>query len=288
MEKRPSAPDRAGESPFRPAAEPPRPAARPATPSLHAAFAGTRNLMPREKLAALGPESLSDAELLALLLRSGTKGRNVLAVAEDLLRAYGGSLGLLSRAGRAELSKTPAVGPAKASELSAVFELARRVLSSSVEDDPRLDKSETVARYLRPFVLAESGESFYVLPLDKRRRLCGVVGRARVSLGTADATVVTPRDVFREAIRADARFLVVAHNHPSGDQTPSAADLRLTADLVDAGRVLRIPLLDHVVLGDIPSRLRPDGSADTAGCLEAVPRFHSIRASGEVDFEAPV
>lgn len=288
MENRPSAPDRAEEPLFRSAAVPPRPAERPATPSLHAAFAGSRSLMPREKIAALGPESLSDAELLALLLRSGTKGKNVLAVAEDLLRAYGGSLELLSRAGYAELAKALAIGPAKASELAAVFELARRILSSSVEDYPLLDTPEAVARYLRRFVLAESVESFFVLPLDKRRRLCGVLGRARVSLGTADATVVTPRDVFREAIRVDARFLLVAHNHPSGDPTPSAADLRLTADLVDAGRVLRIPLLDHIVLGDIPSRLRPDGSLDTEGCLDAVPRFRSIRASGAVDFEAPV
>ncbi|MBQ3809673.1 MAG: DNA repair protein RadC [Kiritimatiellae bacterium] len=288
MEKRRSAPDRAEEPLFEPAAAPPRADPRAATPSLRAAFAGSRSLMPREKIAALGPASLTDAELLALLLRSGTKGKNVLAVAEDLLRAYGGSLELLSRAGYDELAKTLAVGPAKASELAAVFELARRVLASSGEDFPVLDTPEAVARYLRPFVLAESVESFYALPLDKRRRLCGVVGRARVSLGTADATVVTPRDVFREAIRVDARFLLVAHNHPSGDPTPSPADLRLTADLVDAGRVLRIPLLDHVVLGDIPSRLRPDGTPDTDGCLDAVPRFRSIRASGAVDFEAPV
>ena len=288
MENRPSAPDCAEEPLFEPVAAPPRAQPRPATPSLHEEFAGSRRLMPREKIAAYGPEQLTDEELLALLLRSGTKGKNVLAVAKDLLHAYGDSLELLSRAGYSVLAKTFAVGPARASVLAAVFELARRILSSSVEDSPLLDTPEAVARYLRRFVLAESVESFFVLPLDKRRRLCGVVGRARVSLGTADATVVTPRDVFREAIRVDARFLLVAHNHPSGDPTPSAADLRLTADLVDAGRVLRIPLLDHVVLGDIPSRRRPDGSLDTVGCLDAVPRFHSVRASGAVDFEAPV
>lgn len=287
MEKRPSAPDRAEESLFEPAAAPPRSAPRAATPSLHAAFAGSRSLMPREKIAAFGPASLSDAELLALLLRTGAKGRNVLAVAEDLLRSYGGSLELLSRAGYDELSKTFSIGPARASELSAIFELARRILSSSGEDFPVLATAADVARYLRPFVLAESVESFYVLPLDKKRRLCGVVGRARVSLGTADATLVTPRDVFREAVRVDACFVVLAHNHPGGDPTPSASDLRLTADIVDAGRVIGIRVLDHVVLGDVPSRRRPDGSLDTDGCLDAVPRFHSIRASGEVDFQAP-
>ena len=287
MEKRPSAPDRAEESLFEPAAAPPRSAPRAATPSLHAAFAGSRSLMPREKIAAFGPASLSDAELLALLLRTGAKGRNVLAVAEDLLRSYGGSLELLSRAGCDELSKTFSIGPARASELSAIFELARRILSSSGEDFPVLATAADVARYLRPFVLAESVESFYVLPLDKKRRLCGVVGRARVSLGTADATLVTPRDVFREAVRVDACFVVLAHNHPGGDPTPSASDLRLTADIVDAGRVIGIRVLDHVVLGDVPSRRRPDGSLDTDGCLDAVPRFHSIRASGEVDFQAP-
>lgn len=288
MEKRPSAAsDRAEEPLFRPVELPPRSAPRHETPPLREEFAGTSKLMPREKLAALGPGALSDAELLALLLRSGTKGRNVLAVADELLRTYGRSLELLSRAGYNVLKKTESIGPARACELSAVFELARRILSSSCDDFPVLARAEDVARHLRPFVLAESVESFYVLPLDKRRRLCGVVGRARVSLGTADATVVTPRDVFREALRVDARFVLVAHNHPSGDPTPSPADLRLTADLVDAGRVLRIPVLDHVVLGDIPSRRRPDGSLDTDGCLDAVPRFHSIRASGEVDFESP-
>ena len=288
MAKRPSAASsRLGEPLFRPVAGPPPGEPRAATPSLHEAFAGSRRLMPREKIAAFGPASLSDAELLALLLRSGTKGRNVLAVADDLLRDYGGSLELLSRAGYDDLAKAKAVGPAKASELAAVFELARRVLASSGEDFPVLATAADVARYLRPFVLAESVESFYVLPLDKKRRLCGVVGRARVSVGTADSTLVTPRDVFREAIRVDACYVVVAHNHPSGDPTPSAADLRLTADLVDAGRVLRIGVLDHVVLGDIPSRLRPDGTLDTDGCLEAVPRFHSIRASGALDFPAP-
>ena len=288
MEKRPSAPDRAEEPLFEPAAAPPRSAPRAETPSLRAAFEGIRSLMPREKLAALGPASLSDAELLAILLRTGAKGRNVLAVADDLLRSYGGSLELLSRAGYDELSKAFAIGPARACELSAIFELARRILASSGEDFPVLATAEDVARYLRPFVLAESVESFYVLPLDKRRRLCGVVGRARVSLGTADRTVVTPRDVFREAIRVDACYVVLAHNHPSGDPTPSASDLRLTADIVDAGRVLGIGVLDHVIVGDIPSQLRPDGALDTDGCLDAVPRFRSIRASGEVDFQAPV
>lgn len=287
MEKRPSASEFAEEPLFEPVAARPRRENRAETPSLHRAFEGSRKLMPREKLAAMGPAALTDDELLALLLRSGTKGKNVLAVAEDLLHAYGDSLELLSRAGYDELAKTFAVGPARASELSAVFELARRVLASSGEDFPRLLTAEDVARYLRPFILAESVESFFVLPLDKRRRLCGVVGRARVSLGTADATVVTPRDVFREAIRVDARYVVVAHNHPGGDPTPSAADLRLTADLVDAGRVLRIGVLDHVILGDVPSRLRPDGTLETADCLDLVPRFHSIRASGEVDFPAP-
>lgn len=288
MEKRPSAPERAEEPLFEPATAAPRSAPRAATPSLHEAFAGSRDLMPREKIKAFGPAALSNAELLALLLRTGMKGRNVLAVAEELLHAYGDSLELLSRAGRDELAKTKAVGSAKAGELAAVFELARRILASSGEDRPVLATAAAVARYLRPFVLADGVESFFVLPLDKRRRLCGVVGRARVSRGTADATLVTPRDVFREAIRVDACYVVLAHNHPGGDPTPSASDLRLTADIVDAGRVLRIGVLDHVILGDIPSRRRPDGSPDTEGCLDAVPRFHSVRASGEVDFQAPV
>ncbi|MBQ9727948.1 MAG: DNA repair protein RadC [Kiritimatiellae bacterium] len=288
MEKRPSARDRAEEPPFEPATTTPWWTQPAETPSLREVFANSRDLMPREKLEAFGPAALSNVELLALLLRTGMKGKNVLALAGELLHAYGDSLELLSRAGYDELAKPRAVGKAKACELTAVFELARRILASSVDDRPVLATAADVARYLRPFVLAESVESFYVLPLDKRRRLRGVVGRMRVSLGTADRTLVTPRDVFREAIRVDACFVVIAHNHPSGDPTPSASDLRLTSDIVDAGRVLGIGVLDHVVLGDIPSRLRPDGTPDTDGCLDAIPRFHSVRAAGEVDFPAPV
>lgn len=235
--------------------------------------------MPREKLALLGPGALTDAELLAVFLRVGRPGVNVLRLAESVLDHHGGDLRRLSHQSAEELAKIRGMGKVHAAELTAMFEFARRAVLRPREARPLLSTPESVARFLSGRVMLETTESFYVLPLDKRMRLCGAVqmGRLAVSSGTADATAVHPRDVYREAIRADACYLVVAHNHPSGDCTPSPQDLRLTRSLIDAGRVVGIRLVDHVVIGAFPpgAESMPD----------PVPRFHSICRSGDVDFD---
>ena len=168
-----------------------------------------------------------------------------------------------------------------------MFEFARRIAMHSQEAQPLLETPEQVARFVHGLVLQDPTESFYVLPLDRKMRLCDRVQRQRlcVSRGTADASPVHPRDVFREAVRVDACFVVVAHNHPSGDPTPSPQDLRITRALVDAGRVVGIPLVDHVVVGGLPDLRGPDGSIDTTRCFDLVPRFRSLRRTGAVDFD---
>lgn len=254
------------------------------TESLKSEYTGRERLLPREKLLRCGAAALTDAELLAIQLRSGTQGRNVLAVAEDLLRSYGDSMALLSQAGVEELCGQLGVGEVRGITLAAVFEIARRILSESVEDRPVLDSPSAVARYLRPFIVQNPTEGFYVLPLDRRCRLCGPVMRHRISSGTADSTPVHPREVFIEAIRSRATFVMIAHNHPSGNVEPSAADLRLTRDLIAAGKLLSIPVVDHVIVGDIASRKTADGKSGAENCLDAVPKHTSLRDSGKVDF----
>ena len=264
----------------------PPPAAEADGRGLKAAFRDREHMLPRERLDRLGPAALSDAELLALFLRTGLHGRNVLELAGDVLRAYDGNLRRLSQESARELERIAGIGRVRALELTAIFEFARRVMMFSQEVQPLLAKPEEIVRFLRGFLLQEPTENFYVLPLDKKLRLCSRVQRQnlRVSKGTADASLVHPRDVFREAVRVDASYVVVAHNHPSGDPTPSAQDKRITAELIAAGRVLRIPLLDHVVIGGLPDLRAPDGALDTAAALDAVPRFVSFRRAGLVDF----
>ena len=248
----------------------------PATRPLSAEFEGRERSMPREKLDSLGPEALSDAELLAILLRTGTRGRNVLAVAAEVLRRHGDDLALLSRATTADLRRVPGVGRVRALEFAAVFELCRRVLAaSSRQGRPMLDSPGAVVRLLWPLVALRDTEAFFVLPLDSRLRLCASVRRSDICVGsgTADATAVHPRDVFREAVKADASYVVVAHNHPSGDPSPSAKDLQMTRALAEAGQTLRIPLFDSIVVGGLP----PGPPADPLAPGSALPRFVSLR-----------
>lgn len=277
MEKRPS--------PFEPAslAEPAYRTDAP-TRTLAEEFAGREKLLPREKLEQLGPTALSDAELLAILLRTGTQGRNVMAVAEDLLRTYGGNLGLLAKAGLPELQKQKGVGRVRGLELSALFEIARRILASSATERPALNSPERIAVFLRPFIVQDPREGFYVLPLDRKMKLCGPVSRCKVFSGTNEATPVHPRDIFHEAIRSAACFVVVAHNHPSGDPAPSPKDLKITRDIIEAGELLRIPLVDHIVIGDLPPRKPTDPPLTMEEQARAVPLFVSIRKSGAVEF----
>ena len=200
---------------------------------------------PREHLARFGAERCSNAQLLAILLRTGTKGRNVIHVAEDLLARFG-SLEALSRATVEQLCKTSGVGRDKAVTLLAAFQLAVRIAREKAHEQPLLDTPEKVADLLREENAQYQTEQFQLVLLNTRRRLIRV---EKMAQGTLDSVLVHPRDVFRIAIAANASAIILVHNHPSGDPSPSEADLRITRDLIRAGSLLKIEVLDHIILG---------------------------------------
>ena len=201
---------------------------------------------PRERLRDKGPESLSNGEMVAILLRTGIKGTNVVEVGKQLVQKYG-SLNALARAPWVELAKHPGIGPDKAVTLLAAFTLARRLVAEIHGDAPLLDTPDAVADLLREETRLLNAEVFQILLLNTRRKLIGKP--VKISDGTLDTLLVHAREVFQPAIAANAAAIVLAHNHPSGDPTPSEADIKVTRDLIRAGQLLKIEVLDHVILG---------------------------------------
>jgi DNA repair protein RadC len=200
---------------------------------------------PRERLVAKGADALSHAELVAILLRTGLKGANAVDVAGELVRKYG-SLQALAGASLDELQTVKGIGRDKAVTLAAAFTLARKMAEELRRNAPVLDTPEAVAALMREDARLRAVETFQILLLNTRRRLIGVV---KISDGTLDTILVHPRDVFRPAIAANAAAVVLLHNHPSGETTPSEADIKVTRDLIRAGQLLKIEVLDHVILG---------------------------------------
>ena len=200
---------------------------------------------PRERLAARGAEALSHAELIAILLRTGLKGTNVVEVGRQLLAKFG-TLHALAGATVDELRSIKGIGRDKAVTLMAAFALAKRMAGELNGETPLLDTPERVADLLREEMRQFQKEQFIVLLLNTRRRM---IRKDVISQGTLDTILVHARDVFRSAITANAAAIVLAHNHPSGDPAPSEADIKVTRDLIRAGQLLKIELLDHVILG---------------------------------------
>ena len=200
---------------------------------------------PRERLAALGAEALRNADLIAILLRTGLRGISAIQVADQLLKQFGDLTGL-ARAPLEELRQVRGIGRDKAIALKAAFTLARRMARELQKESPVLDNPEAIAQLLREETRLHEVEHFQAVLLNTRRRLIRVV---EISRGTLDTLLVHPREVFRAAIAANASALVIAHNHPSGDPTPSEADIKVTRDLIRAGHLLKIELLDHIILG---------------------------------------
>jgi DNA repair protein RadC len=201
---------------------------------------------PREKLERLGPAGLGDNELLALVLGSGTRARDTLELANHLIEQAGG-LHALSRAGVGELCRVSGVGRARASQVLAAVELGRRTLVRAAAARPQLSSPRQLATYLLPQYGSCHVEQFGIVMLDSKHRLTRV---KVVSVGSLDATVVHPREVFREAAAASAAGIVLFHNHPSGDPTPSKEDLALTARMVEAGEIMGIDVVDHLILAE--------------------------------------
>jgi DNA repair protein RadC len=200
---------------------------------------------PRERLAANGADALSNSDLIAILLRTGLQGKSALVIGQELLVKFQ-TLDRLSQASVKELCEVKGIGRDKAVTLKAAFTLARRMAAELRAESPLLNSPERIADLLREDARGYEVEHFLVLLLNTRRRLIRV---ERISQGTLDAIHVHAREVFKHAISANAAAIVLVHNHPSGDPTPSEADIKVTRDLIRAGQLLKIDVLDHVILG---------------------------------------
>ena len=200
---------------------------------------------PREKLARAGVGALGDNELVAILLGTGTAGRGALAVAQDVLDVAGGVNGL-SQLALDELLRVSGVGPPRAARLLAAVELGRRAVTHRGLARPQLKTPRELGEYLLPLYGGYREERFGIVMLDSKYRL---IRSETISIGTLDASIAHPRDIFRVAAVASAFCIALFHNHPSGDPTPSPDDRALTARLAAAGDLLEIPVVDHVILG---------------------------------------
>ncbi|HEX6162783.1 MAG TPA: DNA repair protein RadC [Vicinamibacterales bacterium] len=201
---------------------------------------------PREKLARVGAGALGDNELIALVLGSGTRSRGALVVAHDVIEAAGGVQGLF-RIGLDELRRVPGVGQTRAARLKAAVELGRRTLFGDRDERPQMLSTGDLVEYLTPRYAGFAVERFGVVLLDQKYR---VIRSEIVSTGTIETSISNPRDVFRVAILAQASFVVAFHNHPSGDPAPSVNDRLITLRMRNAGEVVGIPLIDHIILGE--------------------------------------
>ena len=200
---------------------------------------------PRERLVAHGAENLSKAELIAILLRTGLKGRSALHVAEEIISRFQ-TFEALARAPLEALCEVKGVGRDKAVTLKAAFTLAVHMAREMRGETPLVETPDQVADLLREDLRHAAAELFFVVLVNTRRRLIKV---EKLSSGTLDTILVHARDVFRAAILTNAAAVVIVHNHPSGDPTPSESDLKVTRDLIRAGQLLKIEVLDHVILG---------------------------------------
>jgi DNA repair protein RadC len=202
---------------------------------------------PRERLASEGPAALAVRELLSIVIGSGTGGRSALEVAGDVLRTGGGSLRRVSATPPAELERLRGVGPVVAARLVAALELGRRLAREGPVERSRIRGPGDVYERCAPALRDLLHEEFRVLLLNAQH---AVTREVIVTRGILDASVVHPREVFKAAVSESAAALILVHNHPSGDPTPSPEDRTITAQLAEAGRVLGIPVLDHIIVGD--------------------------------------
>jgi DNA repair protein RadC len=203
---------------------------------------------PRERLCERGPEALSEAELLAILLATGSSknGLTALDCSRMLLHQHA-NLRSLARASYAELCRTPGVGPAKASRLYAAFEIGRRAVCENRSMGRTFQISQDVFEAYSVRLRDVKQETFTVILLDSKNRY---VREETVALGSLNQSIVHPREVFRPAIQGSAASLILVHNHPSGDPSPSEEDVRVTERLVEAGKLIGIRVLDHIIVGE--------------------------------------
>ena len=224
-------------------------------------------LRPREEFGRVGAENVSDTVLLALILRTGSRGLNVVEASQQLLCSFG-SLTALAKAPLRDIQAIAGIGPVKAQMIKAALELAQRLTRESVGECPIVTTPEQAAAVLRERARVLSREVFWVLMLDAKNRLIGEP--QRISEGTLTSSLVHPRELFKKALEHSCASIILAHNHPSGDPTPSAEDVKVTKQLIHAGEVMGIKVLDHIVIGH--RRTRSDSD------------FLSLREAGLVQF----
>ncbi len=200
---------------------------------------------PRERLRNLGPQALSNAELIAILLRVGVPGENAVQVGQRLLQIFGGITGI-HRAPFDELLRQHGLGEAKAAQIKAAIELGRRLTLESPEERPTINAPSDAANLLLYEMQALEQEHLRVLLLDRRNRVIEIIDLYR---GSVSSSQIRVGEIFREAVRKNASAIIVAHNHPSGDPTPSPDDVAVTRAILQAGKLLDIDVLDHLVIG---------------------------------------
>jgi DNA repair protein RadC len=200
---------------------------------------------PRERLKAYGPSTLSTSELLAILLSTGFTGKSVTAVAQDMLRDFGGLSGLL-RADYTDLKRIKGLGDAKATTIKAAMELGRRLAAQGDIDRPKIGSPEDIFQIVGLDMMSLDQEQLRVVLVDTKHQ---VITTRIVYQGSANQASVRIAELFREAVRHNAVGVILVHNHPSGDPAPSSADVALTAEVIEAGKLLDIEVLDHVVIG---------------------------------------
>jgi DNA repair protein RadC len=200
---------------------------------------------PRERLLSLGASNLSDRELLAIIIGGGSRRASALDLAARLLKTWP-NFRLLARCGPGDFTRVHGIGPAKAARIQAALAIARRYAGSRLPAGTTITGSSQLAGYMSEKLSGEQREHFYTLLLDTKHRL---VREVPVSIGSLSESVVHPREVFRNAIRESAARVVLVHNHPSGNPDPSPEDKSLTRRLVEAGELLGIPVLDHIIVG---------------------------------------
>jgi DNA repair protein RadC len=221
---------------------------------------------PREKMNSLGEDSLSNAELLAIITGTGSRGVSAIDLSRLILKHFDNSLLNLSRASLTELQEIHGIGQAKATAIKAVFTLARRLQGQLAQERFQIQAPETAADYLRPILAGKDQEEFHVLLLDTRNF---IIKDTMITRGLLDRSHVHPREVFREAVRSGTSKVILAHNHPSGDPTPSKQDIESTKNLSEAGEILGIKVIDHIIIGHPNSNQQKDFcSMRSAGLLD--------------------